>query len=171
MPAITLYLFYTAFDGYTPRVAFATITVAEFLGQRRNWSKPLVIMPPGIDDKDACLLLRLINGRYVIFHRGGDCIRVNNFACLSFGDSHWVGNQSALIKPRKEYWENRKFGIASPPVEPPYGWLLFFRRVTQPHAVYRVEAMRLDRDVACFCRLLWPRANGHNPFGLRNRSA
>jgi predicted GH43/DUF377 family glycosyl hydrolase len=142
----TLYLFYTAFDSYTPRVAFATIGVADFLAQRWNWSEPMVITPPGIDDKDACLMPRLINGSYVIFHRAGDCIRVNSFASLKFGAGHWVDNKSALIKPRKEYWDNRKFGIASPPIETPHGWLLFFHRVTQPHAVYKIEAMLLARD-------------------------
>lgn len=142
----TLYLFYTAFDGYTPRVAYATIAVADFLAQRWNWSAPMVITPPGIDDKDACLLPGMINGQYVIFHRAGTSIRVNSFASLEFGDGHWVDNRSALIKPRKEYWDNLKFGIAGPPIETAHGWLLFFHRVTQPHAVYKVEAMLLDRD-------------------------
>lgn len=141
-----VYLFYTAFDGYTPRVAFSHLSVDDFLARRWRWEAPMVITPPGIDDKDACLLPARIDGRYVVFHRAGDSIRVNSFDELRFGDGRWVDHKSALIRPRKEYWDNRKFGIAAPPIETPHGWLLFFHRVTQPHAIYKVEAMLLARD-------------------------
>jgi predicted GH43/DUF377 family glycosyl hydrolase len=105
-----------------------------------------VITPPGIDDKDACLLPARVNGNYVIFHRAGDDIRINSFPTLRFGDGYWVDHKSARIRPRKDYWENRRFGIAAPPLETPHGWLLFFHRVTKPHSVYKVEALLLDRN-------------------------
>lgn len=54
--------------------------------------------------------------------------------------------ESAVIAPRKHYWDNRKFGIAAPPLETPHGWLLFFHRVTQTGSIYKVEALLLDRD-------------------------
>ena len=142
----TVYLFYTAFDGYTPRVAFSTLSLDDFLGRRWNWRAPTVATPPGIDDKDGGLLPAKIGGKFIVFHRAGDCIRLNALATLDFGHGAWLTNKSAVIKPRKEYWDNRKFGIAAPPLETPRGWLLFFHRVTQSSAVYKVEAMLLDRD-------------------------
>lgn len=150
-PRLTLlgevvYLFYTAFDGYTPRVAFSTLALADLRARHWRWSPAQVITPPGIDDKDACLLQARIGGQFVIFHRAGDSIRINRFAQLDFGPGHWVDHRSGFIRPRKDYWDNLKFGIAAPPLETARGWLLFFHRVTRPGAVYKIEAMLLDRD-------------------------
>lgn len=140
----TVYLVYTAYDGCTPRVACSSLPLEDFLGRRWNWKAPTVITPPGIDDKDACLLSKKLDGQYVIFHRQGDYIRVNRFPTLDFGEGNWVDNRSSFIRPRKEYWDNRKFGIAAPPIETSLGWLLFFHRVTRPDSVYKIEAMLLD---------------------------
>ena len=53
------YMCYTAYDGYTsPRVALSSISVADYLAGNWNWTKPQLISPPGIDDKDACLFPR-----------------------------------------------------------------------------------------------------------------
>lgn len=140
------YMFYAAFDGYTPRVAFTSIDCDDFLNKRWKWATPVVITPPGIDDKDACLLPRKINGQYVIFHRANDCIRVNFVDSLNFGKGQYLKHGGYLIKPRKEYWDNRKFGIAAPPIETEHGWLLFFHRVTVPGNIYKIEALLLDLD-------------------------
>ena len=150
-PRLTLldgmvYMFYTAFDGYTPRVAYTSLPVDDFLARRWQWRPAQAITPPGIDDKDACLLERRIGGDYVVFHRFGDCIRINRCASLDFGEGRWLDEKSAVIAPRTEYWDNRKFGIAAPPIETPHGWLLLFHRVTKPDGIYKVEAMLLDRD-------------------------
>lgn len=142
----TVYLFYTAFDGFTPRVAFTRLPVEDFLARRWRWEPARVITPPGVDDKDACLLPRRIGSDYVLFHRFGDCIRVNLRADLEFGEGRWLDDDSRRIMPRTEYWDNRKFGIAAPPIETPHGWLLLFHRVTRPEGVYKVEAMLLERD-------------------------
>ncbi len=141
-----VYLFYTAFDGYTPRVAYSRLPVEDFLARRWHWHAPRVVTPPGVDDKDACLLERKIGGQFVVFHRCDDSIRVNRCATLEFGNGRWLGPESAVISPRTEYWDNRKFGIAAPPLATPHGWLLLFHRVTKPDSIYKVEAMLLDRD-------------------------
>lgn len=138
------YLFYTAYDGYTPRVAFTSILVEDFLARRWHWEKPTVITPPDIDDKDSCLLPAKMNNKYVIFHRAKDCIRINYVDSLVFAENQWLEHGGYLIKPRKEYWDNRKFGIAAPPIKTDYGWLLFFHRVTVPHGIYKIEALMLD---------------------------
>jgi len=139
-----IYLFYTAFDGYTPRVAYSSLSCEDFLQRRWQWTEPMVITPPGVDDKDACLLPKMLDGKYTVFHRYGDEIRVNSFPSLNFGEQGWLDQRSRIIRPRKEYWDNRKFGIAAPPIETELGWLLFFHRVTRPDSVYKIEAMLLD---------------------------
>lgn len=138
------YIFYTAFDGYTPRVAFTSILIQDFLAKQWNWDKPVVITPPGIDDKDACLLPKKIKDKYVIFHRALDSIRINFVNSLTFANNQYLEHGGYLIKPRKEYWDNRKFGIAAPPIETEHGWLLFFHRVTIPGSIYKIEALLLE---------------------------
>ena len=49
-----------------------------------------------------------------------------------------------MIKPRKEYWDNRKFGIAAPPIETKYGWLMLYHRVALPGGIYKIEAALLE---------------------------
>lgn len=139
-----IYMFYTAFDGYVPRVAYTWLAVDDFLARRWHWQAPRVITPPGVDDKDACLLERRIEGDFVVFHGFGDCIRINRCPDLDFGEGRWLEEDSAVIAPRTEYWDNRKFGIAAPPIDTPHGWLLLFHRVTKPDSVYKVDAMLLD---------------------------
>lgn len=138
------YIFYTAYDGYVPRVAFSYISVEDFLAHRWNWKEPVVITPPGIDDKDSCLLSKKINNRYVIFHRLDNYIRINLVENLDFKENEYLSDMGYMIKPRKEYWDNKKFGIASPPIETKYGWILFFHRVTKQDSIYKVEALLLD---------------------------
>lgn len=137
------YLFYTAYDGYTPRVAFSSIKVSDFLNKNWNWTSPRVITPPNVADKDACLLGKKINDKYIVFHRAYDCICINMEDDLVFNQNGWLVHQSSLIEPRKTYWDNSKFGIAAPPIETPYGWLLFYHRATIPDRVYKVEAALL----------------------------
>ncbi len=138
------YLFYTAYDGRMPRVAFSTIKVDDFLSHRWNWAAPRVITPPGVDDKDSCLLPKKIKGQYVIFHRADNCICIDMADDLDFHENKWLIHSSCLIKPRADYWDNRKFGIAAPPIETPQGWLMLYHRVAVPGDVYKVEAALLD---------------------------
>lgn len=144
-----LYLFYTAYDGYTPRVAFSSIKVVDFVNKNWNWKSPKVITPPNLPDKDACLLSKKIDGKYVIFHRAYDCICVNLEDNLDFDQNRWLVHRTSLIEPRKTYWDNSKFGIAAPPIETAHGWLMFYHRATTPNSVYKVEAALLDPGDPC----------------------
>ena len=57
---------YTAYDGKNPpRVAFTSIAVKDFLTHKWKWAKPILISPPGMDDKDAALFPRKI-GREIL---------------------------------------------------------------------------------------------------------
>jgi predicted GH43/DUF377 family glycosyl hydrolase len=112
----------------------------------------VVITPPGWTT--GCLPAQSpIDGDLVVFHRFDSCKRVNRCQDLAFGEGRWLDDTSAVISPRTEYWDNRKFGIAAPPLETPHGWLLLFHRVTKPDGIYKVEAMLLDRNDPRWC---WP---------------
>lgn len=135
-----LYMTYTAYDGENPtRVALSTIKVTDFLDQRWNWSEPRLISPPGIDDKNSCIIEH--DGRYVIFHRIYPCIWIDFVDDLNFKDQ-WIKGR-AIIKPRDNKWDSRKVGIAAPPLETEAGLLLLYH-ASGDDKKYRVGAVLLE---------------------------
>ncbi|MCR8454661.1 MAG: glycosidase, partial [Crenarchaeota archaeon] len=139
-----LYMFYTAYDNVNPpKVALTWIRVEDFLNREWKWSKPQIISPPGIDDKDACIIPEKINDSYFFIHRAGgvnivyDYIEslehVDNRDLLSF----------TLLTPREGTWDAKKVGLASPPIKTPSGWLVFYHGISHDN-VYRVGAFLLD---------------------------
>ncbi len=142
-----IYMFYTAYDGFSPRVALTSITVDNFVNKRWDWEPAKVITPPGIPDKNACLLPKKINDQFVIFHRLGNRIHVNRVDDLSFENDQWLSEEhSVIVKPRQEKSHIRKVGISSPPMETKYGWLSLYHFVYEPGGIYKVGAMMLALD-------------------------
>ncbi len=138
------YMCYTAFDGVHPtRVALTSIKVKDFLAFRWKWKKPVLISPPGIDDKNACLLPQKINGKYYIFHRFHPCIWVDTVKDLNFKENHWVKG-SCWFMPRTDKWDSRKVGIGPPPIKTKEGWLLIYHGLSEQDRKYRLGAILLD---------------------------
>lgn len=141
----TIYMLYTSYDGQNPpRVTLTSIDVDDFLHRKWNWSKPVRISPPGIDDKDACLLPEKVKGKYVIFHR------IDNDIVLDFVDNLDFDGETTFLRTlryiplREEAWDGEKVGIASPPIKTQYGWMLLYHGVSKIDHEYRVGAMLLD---------------------------
>ncbi len=141
----TLYMLYTAFDGINvPRVALTSIPLESFLNRRWDkWSDPVLISPPGLDDKDACLFPEKVNGKYLIFHRIAGEIDIAFTDTLHFDDSRWI-DEYRWMRARREYWDNEKVGIASPPMRTPKGWVLLYHGVSKEDHIYRVGAVMMD---------------------------
>jgi len=143
----TLYMCYTAFDGHLPRVALTSITLSDFLVKRWNWTEPLLISPPGVDDKDAALFPKKIGDKYAVLHRVGRSIWLDMVDSLSFGEGKWLkGN--VIMSPRQEQPLAEKIGISAPPIETEWGWLLLYHIVTRRNdkVYYYVSAALLDID-------------------------
>ena len=140
----TLYMTYTAFDGRNPpRVALSTISVENFISRNWAWSKPKLISPPGMMDKNCCFLPEKISGKYIIFHRLENHIWVDASATLNFGENRWLEG-SGVLKPRPNSWDSLKIGIASTPIKSRAGWVLFYHGLSQTDGQYRVGAALLD---------------------------
>lgn len=140
------YVFYTAYDGYVPRVAFTSISVSDFLKHWWNWTSPTIISSSSIADKNACLLPEKINGYYVIFHRVDGEIYidfVNDLAPLS---EHQTSHKLSLPNTVTEPCIIKKVGIAAPPIKIKEGWLLFYHTVLDMGAgqQYVIGAAILD---------------------------
>ncbi|MDP2838286.1 MAG: hypothetical protein Q8O53_03365 [Candidatus Moranbacteria bacterium] len=144
----TYYMFYTAVDAVSPpRVALSTIEAADFLaGRFECFTVPVLISPPFIDDKDACLFPEKIGGKYVILHRIQPAIDINFFDSLDFnGESHFLTHQP-FVFPRRGMWDSRKIGINTVPLRTKKGWLVLYHGVSDYDGHYRVGALLLDLE-------------------------
>ncbi len=141
-----IYMFYTAVDGVNPpRVALTSITVDDFVSQKWNWARPKLISPPGIDDKDACVLPEKVRGKFVVFHRVQPSIDINFFDTLDFTNGEML-TQRPILFPRKGMWDDRKIGINTVPIKTESGWLLLYHGVSDDRSIYRLGAALLDLE-------------------------
>ncbi len=140
----TIYMCYTAFDGVgPPRVAITSITEKNFLEKNWKWEKPIVITPPGVDDKDTCIFPEEINGKYFILHRVGDEICGDYIKSLSFKNEK-INKCIRIMGPRTNTWDSYKVGISAPPIKTRHGWLLLYHGISKSHHTYRIGAVLLD---------------------------
>ncbi|MGC9046843.1 MAG: hypothetical protein ACP5IC_01870 [Minisyncoccia bacterium] len=140
-----IYMFYTAYDGKNPpRVALTSIKVSDFLNYQWNkWSKPILISPPNIDDKDAMMFPEKINNKYVIIHRTGTDIDLSFHSSLNFKPNQFL-EEYRWIMPRQGWWDSLKVGAAAPPIKTKRGWILFYHGVSEDDHVYRVGAVLIS---------------------------
>lgn len=153
----TYYICYTAYDGiHSPRVAFTSISARDFIEGRWNWTPSLLISPPDVDDKDACLFPKKINDKYVFLHRMNESIWLDQVDDLQFAEGKVITGKSILgVRPDK--WDAQKVGIASPPLETKEGWLLLYHGIDRNNH-YNVGAllMELDNPEHILARLDYP---------------
>jgi predicted GH43/DUF377 family glycosyl hydrolase len=140
----TIYMLYTAFNGRSePRVALTHISVDDFIARCWNWSRPILISPPNVPDKDAAIFPKKINGKYAILHRLGVSIWLDMVDDLKFEGNKWLGGH-IIMSPKDELADTEKVGISGPPIETKYGWLLLYHcvsRKTQPMTYYVATAL------------------------------
>jgi len=139
-----IYICYTAYDGANPpRVAVSSITQKDFLKKNWNWSKPVLITPPGLDDKDTCILPTKFKEGYFVLHRIGDEVCGDYIKSLDLKTA-MVNRCIRVFGPRVNSWDSAKVGITAPPIKTKYGWLLLYHGVSKSHNTYRVGAILLD---------------------------
>ena len=143
-PRITLignkiYMCYVAVDG-KPKVALTSIKKEDFLKEKWNWEKPIVISKPRIMDKNACVIK--LKNRFAFFHRLENKIWIDVRENLNFFHGQWIEGKPVLF-PRKGKWDSKRVGIAGPPIKTKYGWLLIYHGADDKN-VYRLGAALLD---------------------------
>jgi predicted GH43/DUF377 family glycosyl hydrolase len=140
----TLYMCYTAFDGIgPPRVAITSIKESDFLKRNWKWSKPMIITPKTVDDKDTCIVPEKIGGKYLVLHRIGTDICCDYVNTLDF-TKETIDKCIRVLGPRPGAWDGTKVGITAPPIKTKHGWLLLYHAVSENHHTYRVGAILLD---------------------------
>jgi predicted GH43/DUF377 family glycosyl hydrolase len=132
---------YTAYSGRGPLVSLAM--TKDFRTVRRLGP----VMPP--DDKDAALLPRRFDGRWIMIHRPAP-IQGPAHIWMSYSPDlrHW-GDHSVLLEAREgAWWDAGKIGLGPPPLETADGWLVMYHgaHTTASGPIYRVGLALLDLD-------------------------
>jgi uncharacterized Zn-finger protein len=128
-------------------VALSSIHIDDFLNKKWNWKKPVLISPPCVVDKNACILPEKIDGKYVIFHRVFPNILIDLVDDLNFdGKTRWLEGQFKIpTRALSSDWDNLKVGCGPPPIRTTEGWLLIYQAVgTRDESRYKIGAMLLD---------------------------
>ena len=144
----TIYMTYIAYDGWRPqRIALTSISKEDFLKKRwSEWSWPILISPPGVVDKNACLLPEKIGGKYVFFHRVFPDILIDYVDDLDFEDGKFLKGEFK-IPPRPSMWDSRKLGVGATPIKTRLGWLVIYQAVDdRQDSQYKMGAMILDTN-------------------------
>lgn len=138
-----LYMTYAAYDGTNPpRVALTSIAENDFLNKNFLWDAPKLISPPGVDDKDSCIIKNDRLG-LVAFHRLGHAMWIDKLKNLDFPDIKFLTG-GILATARTDKWDNVKIGLAAPPIDTDDGLLLLYHGVSNPGFSYKIGAMLLD---------------------------
>ena len=154
VPELEEYVFtYTAYGPEGPGVSLAA--TKDF----REFRRLGVAMPP--EDKDAALLPRRIGGRWALIHRPvprPDPNRGGAHIWMSFSDDPRKWQDPVMILEARQggWWDARKIGLCSPPIETPEGWLVIYHgvRTTCAGCIYRLGLALLDleRPERCLLR-------------------
>ncbi len=139
----TLYMLYTAFDGWgSVRIALTSIKFKDFKKKKWNWEKPVLISSPGEMNKNWVLFPEKINGKYSILHGISDGILIDYFDDLKELDgSKFI--RSISHEDREE--AIRKTGIRSvgpTPIKTKLGWLILYH--ISEDGKYKIKAMILN---------------------------
>lgn len=155
-----IYMTYVAFNGSDPpRIALTSIALTDFLAHRWLWERPVLISPPKVVDKSACILPEKIGGKYVIFHRIFPNILIDFVDSLDFEPGQYLKGEYKITPRAPLWWDSRKIGIAAPPIKTDEGWLLIYQSVDDKDAShYKVGAMllKLNDPTQVICRSAYP---------------
>lgn len=140
----TIYMAYTAFDGKNPwKAALTSISKKDFLAKRWDkWSKPQLLTPDPVQDKDTCLMPAKFGGQYMVLHRIDPMLCADFLPSLDLSKSR-LTRCIELMGPRPGCWDSKKIGIAGPPIKTSKGWLLIYHGVSKT-ATYRLGVVLLD---------------------------
>lgn len=139
-----LTLCYTAYDGQqSVRGALSSIPIQDFIDKKfTNWSKPELITPANVADKDVCIFPERIDGKVVVMHR------LDPNICIEWFDSveeiRTIDRAYDLMGPRPGMWDGHKIGAGGPPIRVPEGWLFIYHGIAPDKKTYRLGAALLD---------------------------
>jgi len=142
----TIYMTYTAFDGYhPPGMALTSIPVSDFLEKNWNWAEPILISKPEQIQKNWVMFPEKIHGKYAFLHGINPTIRIDYFDDPM--DAEMAIESPFSCSGDRTRWDNLMRGAATPPLKTKEGWLVLYHAMDKrdPNR-YKVGAMILDHD-------------------------
>lgn len=142
----TLYMTYTAFDGYhPPGMAMTSIPVTDFLEKNWSWTEPILISKPEQIQKNWVMFPEKINGKYAFLHAINPKIRIDYFD--SPMDAEMAIESPFSNKGDHTRWDNLMRGAATPPLKTKEGWLVLYHAMDKRDPDrYKLGAMLLDEN-------------------------
>jgi beta-1,4-mannooligosaccharide/beta-1,4-mannosyl-N-acetylglucosamine phosphorylase len=107
------------------------------------------VMPP--ENKDAALFPTRINGRWAMLHRPVSNImgaKANIWISFSPDMKYWGEHEVLLYAREGGWWDARKIGLSTPPIQTSDGWLIMYYGVRQTTSKrsYRLGVALLDLE-------------------------
>lgn len=143
----TVYMLYTAFDGWgSLRIALTSIKLEDFLNEKWNWKGPVLISPPGEIHKNWTIFPEKINGKYAILHSISPKILIDYVDSMDeFNGKRFIKSQYGVDSTRKNFWDSSIRGAGPPPIKTEQGWLLLYHAMDNKDPnKYKIGAMLLD---------------------------
>jgi len=134
---------YTAYSKGGPLVSLAL--TSDF----RSFERLGPVMPP--EDKDAALFPVRFDGLWAMLHRPvARSAGLGAHIWISFSPNlkHW-GDHTEIIQAREGgWWDAKKIGLCSPPMQTKEGWLILYHGVkrTASGSIYRLGLALLDLE-------------------------
>ncbi len=144
----TVYLLYTAFDGWSSlRIALTSLPLADFKRKRWRWKEPIFISPPGELNKNWVLFPERIKGKHAILHSVSPKVAIEYVDSLDeFDGTKFIRSRHGAAR-RKSFWDNQMRGVGPPPLKTKEGWLVLYHAMDRRDPDrYKLGAMLLDID-------------------------
>jgi predicted GH43/DUF377 family glycosyl hydrolase len=142
-----VYVIYTAFDGWgSVRLALTSILFSDFKKKKWNWSKSVMISPPGEINKNWVLFPEKINGKFAILHSFYPKILIDYFDDLNELDGkHFIKSNNTRPVDKTRTWDSWFRGVGPSPIKTKEGWLILYHAMDHNNPDrYRLGALILD---------------------------
>jgi predicted GH43/DUF377 family glycosyl hydrolase len=142
----TVYMLYTAFDGWgSVRIALTSIKLEDFKKRKWNWKSPVLISPLGEIHKNWVLFPEKINGKFAILHSISPEIMIDYFDSLDELDGNKFIHSVHQNDSRWQLRERGIRGVGPTPIKTELGWLILYHKIEEydPNR-YKLFAMILD---------------------------
>lgn len=143
----TLYMLYTAFDGWgSVRIALTSILLSDFKKKKWHWKKPVLISPPGEINKNWVLFPEKINGKFAILHSFYPKIRIDYFDSLDELDgTRFIKSNNTRPIDYTRTWDSWFRGVGPAPLKIKEGWLVVYHAMDHHNPDrYRMGVLILD---------------------------
>ena len=145
----TVYMLYTAFDGWgSLRLALTSIKLKELEDKNWNWKKAVMISPPNEIHKNWVLFPEKIKGKYAILHSFYPKIKIDYFASLNeFDGKKFIKSDNARPADPSRTWDSWFRGVGPSPIKTDIGWLVLYHAMNHRNPDrYRLGAIVLDSE-------------------------